>query len=124
MAVKSKPQIWVEYLLTATILSLFRVLPRRTAMWTGTTIGAAAYYLLSRLRRVGLRNLELAFPDKSVRDREKILRGVFRNLGRVMAVFSEFDDLTKDNLRQLIVFEPDPEFVHAYERSKQERRGR
>ena len=36
----------------------------------GAAIGAFAFRALGRLRQVGLRNLELAFPEKSMAERE------------------------------------------------------
>ena len=46
-----------------------------------------AYGALGRLRRVGLRNLALAFPEKADRERERILREEYRNLGYLLAEF-------------------------------------
>jgi KDO2-lipid IV(A) lauroyltransferase len=124
MATKSKPQIWAEYGPSTVLLFMLRILPRPAAMWIGTSLGSIAFHALGRLRRVGIRNLELAFPDKDTREREQILKNVFRNLGRVLAVFSEFDDLTAENLGDLIVYDPDPAYVTSYERSINEGRGR
>jgi KDO2-lipid IV(A) lauroyltransferase len=103
---------------------MFRILPRPAAMWIGILFGSVAYHALGRLRRVGMRNLDLAFPDRDPLERKQILKNVFRNLGRVMAVFSEFDDLTAKNLGDLIVYDPDPAFTASYERSINEGRGR
>src|SRR6202034_1462197 len=57
------------------------VLPRGVARAVGVGLGAAAWVLLGRLRRVGMRNLEVAFPEKTEAEREAILRGVYRSLG-------------------------------------------
>jgi KDO2-lipid IV(A) lauroyltransferase len=43
--------------------------------------------------RVGRANLTAAFPDKSAAEIEKILRGVWDNLGRVAAEFAHIDRL-------------------------------
>lgn len=124
MAKKSSTQIWLEYSLARVILGVLRILPRRVSLWFGIAAGRVGYQLLSKLRAVGLRNLKLAFPEKSEAERVSILKGAFRNLGRVMAVVSGFDDLTADNLADLIEFRPDTEFAAAYKKTKTDGRGR
>ncbi|MEO7538675.1 MAG: lysophospholipid acyltransferase family protein [Pyrinomonadaceae bacterium] len=124
MAKKSSVQIWAEYALSRAVLAALRALPRRTAIWTGVNTGKLAYHLLAKLRGVGLRNLELAFPEKSSAEREQILRAAMRNLGRVMAVVSQFGSVTPENLSDLIEYHPTPEFAAAYEKTKAEGRGR
>jgi KDO2-lipid IV(A) lauroyltransferase len=124
MAKKSKPQIWLEYSVARALLAVLRALPRKMSVWTGVSIGRLAFHTLSKLRRVGIRNLELAFPDKSEAERIAILKSAFRNLGRVMAVTSRFDDLTRDNITELIEYTPEPAFAAKYEETKREGRGR
>lgn len=124
MATKSKPQIWLEYSVARALLGALRVLPMRTAMFVGVTIGRIAYHALGKLRRVGMRNLELAFPEKSEAERVAILKGAFRNLGRVMTVTSWFDSLASDKVTELIEYAPDPAFAATYEETRREGRGR
>lgn len=57
-------------------------------------IAMFAYKVLGRLRRVGLRNLELAFPTLSPREREQILRLEYRNLGWLLAEFCHMPTYT------------------------------
>lgn len=124
MAKKSTLQIRAEYAALRTILGVMGVLPGRIAMTAGKAAGSAAFHLLGKLRGIGLRNLELAFPEKSADDRRAILKGAFRNLGRVLAVISEFNDLDSENINTLITYHPTPEFAAAYEATKREGRGR
>src|SRR5262249_40367061 len=46
---------------------------------------------LLREQRIGRDNLKAAFPDKSPQEIERILRGVWDNLGRVAAEFAHLD---------------------------------
>ena len=55
-------------------------MPRGVARWMGTEIGKMAYRTVKRLRRVGLRNLEIAYPELDEAWREQTLRGVYCNL--------------------------------------------
>jgi len=69
MANKSKPQAWIEYAVVRTLLGTLRVLPMKAAIFVGVTIGSLTYHALGKLRRVGMRNLELAFPEKTEGER-------------------------------------------------------
>jgi KDO2-lipid IV(A) lauroyltransferase len=124
MAKKGKPQIWAEYALARTLMTAFQIMPRSLSVRVGQLIARGAYGMFGKLRRVGLRNLELAFPEMEVVEREQILKGAFQNLGRVLGTVSHFDDLTKENFHDLMIYEPEPEFDTAYRRSIDEGRGR
>lgn len=57
------------------------------------------------LRRVGMRNLELAFPERPLAERRRILRASLANLGRMVAELAHLPRLTADDLRRMVVFE-------------------
>lgn len=99
---KSRLQINLEYLIARSLLALFAVLPLRLALSVGSTMGRIGYFFSGRLCRTGLRNLELAFPDLDARRREELLRGCFRNLGKLLGVFSHFGKSRPEALRELI----------------------
>ena len=42
----------------------------------GIGLGQLVYLLHGKLRHVGMRNLEMVFPEKSLRERRRIVRGV------------------------------------------------
>ena len=94
------------------------VLPLGLARLLGIGIGYLAYFLHVRLRRVGLRNLQLAYPNKTKRERKRIVRGVFRTLGRQLADFCHFPDFSKKNIQSLAVYEGFECFDHARARGK------
>ena len=77
-------------------------LPRWVARGLGAGIGAVAYRLLGRLRRVGQRNLALAMPELSAERREEILKGVYRSLGWQLAEFARMERYTPENTRNWI----------------------
>jgi KDO2-lipid IV(A) lauroyltransferase len=124
MGKKNKPQIWAEFALVSGIMSAFRLLPGRTSVRLGRLVGRLTHRRLSKLASVGMRNLELAFPDKQVEEREAILSGAFENLGRVLGTVSHFGSLTLENIKDLIVYDPDPGFDEAYQKSLADGRGR
>jgi KDO2-lipid IV(A) lauroyltransferase len=69
-------------------------LPRSIARKLGEGIGALAWWLLARLRNVGLRNLQIAYPEKNARERRDILRGEYRSLGWQIAEFCKMRGYT------------------------------
>jgi KDO2-lipid IV(A) lauroyltransferase len=95
-----------------------RMLPRTWARAVGAAIGACAFYGLGRLRRVGARNLELAFPEKSAAEREAILRSVYRNLGYLLAEFCKMPDYTAVSASRFIRYEGLDNYLKARDKGK------
>jgi KDO2-lipid IV(A) lauroyltransferase len=80
-------------------------LPLASAVRVGAAGGRVAWALARGLRRVGMRNLELAFPERPVAERRRILRASFANLGRMAAELAHLHRMTADDLRTLVRFE-------------------
>jgi KDO2-lipid IV(A) lauroyltransferase len=102
MGKRGKVQTALEYAVARSLLTGLGLLPRPVAVATGRGVGRIAYGLSDRLRRTGFRNLELAFPEMSERERERILRGCFKNLGRLLGEFSQFPHATPESLRRIV----------------------
>jgi len=100
MAEHGKLQTNLEYWLARIVIGFLAALPLSLAIRLGSKIGQLGGWM-GKLRRTGGRNLELAFPELSADEREKLLRGSFKNLGRLLGVFSHFRDST-DTLREKI----------------------
>jgi KDO2-lipid IV(A) lauroyltransferase len=84
------------------VLIVARVLgrmPRGLARLFSGALALLVYLLLSRLRRVGERNLELALPNLRRRERAEILRGVYRHLGWQLVEFCRMSRYTPENTR-------------------------
>jgi len=95
-----------------------RLLPRRVGRAIGAAIGAIAFHALGRLRRVGIRNLKLAFPEMTAADREATLRSEYRNLGFLLAEFSKMPDYTAETASRFIRYEGLENYLAARERGK------
>lgn len=95
----------LQYAPLAVLVRLVGVLPRPIAHALGISVGKLVYYLHPRLRRVGLRNLELAFPEKPLRERRKILKGVYTSLGRLLGEFCLFPYYTLSNASEAVVYQ-------------------
>jgi len=96
---------WVEYLPAWLLLKVLGLLPRRWALWAGYVVGALAYWFWPKLRPVGQRNLELAFPELDQQERDRILKAAFRNLGRLLGEFSQFPKHTPVNINRIVEYE-------------------
>jgi KDO2-lipid IV(A) lauroyltransferase len=95
-----------------------RLLPRKVARAVGAAIGAIAFRVLGRLRRVGLRNLELAFPEMTAADRESTLRSEYRNLGLLLAEFCKMPGYTAATASRFIRYEGLENYLTARDRGK------
>ena len=65
-----------------------------------------------------MRNLELAFPEKSIAERERILKGVYRSLGRLLAEIPKFPDYTLENVDRIAVYDGLENYLAARDRGK------
>ena len=95
----------LEYALAWPFIKILGVLPRSLARAFGIGIGWVVYLLHVRLRQVGMRNLALAFPEKSAAERGRILRGEFTSLGRQLAEVCQIPKYTPENVDQVVVYE-------------------
>jgi KDO2-lipid IV(A) lauroyltransferase len=95
-----------------------RLLPRSVARAVGAAIGAIAFRALGRLRRVGVRNLELAFPEMTAADREAILWSEYRSLGFLLAEFCKMPDYTGATASRFIRYDGLENYLAARDRGK------
>jgi KDO2-lipid IV(A) lauroyltransferase len=95
----------IEYAAAWPLIKILGILPRPAARAVGMGLAWVVYLLHVRLRRVGMRNLSLAFPEKSDAERARILRGEFFSLGRQLAEVCHFPEYTLENIDEVVVFE-------------------
>jgi len=72
---------WLEYLPFIAVAKLVRALPRHAALVLGRRLGLFARWLQPRRQKIARDNLARAFPEKSVAEREAILRTMYAHLG-------------------------------------------
>jgi KDO2-lipid IV(A) lauroyltransferase len=95
----------LEYAAVWLLVRPLGALPRPAGRLAGIVLARLVYALHRRLRRVGMRNLELAFPEKSRRERRRIVRGVFDGLGRQLAEFCRFPRYTRENVGEVAIYD-------------------
>ena len=115
--------MWLEYAAVRGLLGFLGFLPRRAALSVATSASSLAYHLLGGLRRVAATNLAIAFPGLSEAEKERLAKGAFRNLGRILGEMSQFPKATHESLKKLIDFQIDPDVYAEYQQLKAEGRG-
>jgi KDO2-lipid IV(A) lauroyltransferase len=108
----------MEFVFVWIFVHLVGMLPRGLARLVGSGIGTVAFRGLGRLRRVGVRNLKLAFPEKTESERDRILRGGYRNLGYLLAEFCLMSGYTPESASRFIRYEGLENYLQARERGK------
>ncbi len=104
---------YLEYAVAWIVLKSIGALPRPLAIKAGEAIGALAHLLLPHLRHHAQINLRIAFPELEQKERERILRGSFRNLGRLLGEVSQFPRFTGANISSVVVYEGLEHFLQA-----------
>jgi Kdo2-lipid IVA lauroyltransferase/acyltransferase len=108
----------LEYAAAWPFIKVLGILPRPLARAFAIALAQIVYLLHGRLRRVGMRNLELAFPEKSVAERTRILRGEFSSLGRQLAEVCHFPDYTLENVDKVVLYDGFENYERAKARGK------
>ena len=118
MAKHGNVQITLEYLAARLALGLLGRLPISFSMKVGQAIGRLAHMVATDLRVTGQRNLLLAFPEKSDAERQELLLGCFRSLGRELGIFSHFQTSSQSELREIFEVSGLENYVRAKELGK------
>lgn len=102
---RGKLQTDLEYAAVRTLLAALGALPRPAAVRLGRAFGRLTYLLVGGLRRTGMRNLELAFPEMPAAERARTLRRSLGTLGRQLGEFSQFPRSTPAEIARLVEYD-------------------
>lgn len=108
----------IEYAAAWPFVKILGILPRRLSRAFAIAIAQLVYLLHFRLRQVGMRNLAMVFPEKSLQERKRILRGEFTSLGRQLAELCQFPHYTQENIDEVVVYDGLENYERAYARGK------
>lgn len=109
---------YTEYAVAWAILKSLGALPRPVALKVGQAVGALARMVLPHLRRHAEINLRLAFSGLDEHGRERLMRGTFRNLGRLLGEVTQFPHLNRENVSSVVVYEGLENFLAAQARGR------
>jgi Kdo2-lipid IVA lauroyltransferase/acyltransferase len=107
-----------EYTLAFLFLKLFAAMPRSVAFHAAKTLAWLGFHLAGRQRRAGMRNLRMAFPELSDDERNRILRGSFENLGRLLVEFTHLPELNQGNISRLVVHDGLENYLEGLSRGR------
>ena len=94
-----------EFIAGWLVLKTLQLLPRPVARFLSASIARLLYWLTPRLRRVADQNLRMALPSLSPAEHERICRGVYRSLGRLLAECARFPRLNRSNIGDILDYE-------------------
>ncbi len=98
-----------EYAVTKGMLELCRILPERSIFALFEGIGLLLYATVGRRRKMALRNIGIAFPEKSPRERTRLVRQSFLILSESLACNALLMNGRISNDRLLSMVEVDSE---------------
>jgi Kdo2-lipid IVA lauroyltransferase/acyltransferase len=110
---KNTPSFWEPLFLT-----ILNLIPLGARVWLFRRVAEIAYFLDERHRRIALRNLAIAFPERREKAREKIAKAAFRQLGTVLAEFPFIPKLNRRNVEKFIWIEGVEHFHKAKEKGR------
>jgi len=108
----------LEFIVVWVLVRFLGLLPRRIARSVGAGIGWLAYEVVPRLRNVGIKNLQLAFPTWSDQKRREILRNLYRSLGWLLAEFCQMPKYTRENSQSFLRCEGLERYLAARDKGK------
>jgi KDO2-lipid IV(A) lauroyltransferase len=105
----------IEYVLLRAVMGLLAALPLVVALRIGELVALIAYAIDVPHRRIGMRNLGIAFPEKPLAERRRILRQSFLNLGRMAVELAHLPKLSASQLLDMVRFEDEAWWREAVE---------
>ncbi|MBX7173883.1 MAG: lysophospholipid acyltransferase family protein [Pyrinomonadaceae bacterium] len=99
---RSNFQNKVELYAVRALLGAIGALPLKTSMNFGKKVGVFFAKRFPKLQKTAKRNLEIAFPEISEAERERIALGTFESLGRHLGFVSHFKKFQLEDIRNLV----------------------
>lgn len=97
--------LWCKTSVTLSFIAFMRILPLSVARKLGRLGGHVAYYVIPRVRTIGLENLHLAYGDTlTLHEKKVILKKSMINLGLIGAELPHQAILTSDRRDEVCAF--------------------
>ena len=92
----------LELFSVSSVFWLLSRFPLRWSMGIGRSFGILVGKFLSKLNRIAYRNLQIAFPNTSDKEKKAIIRGTFASLGRHLGFISHFRFFGRKDAKKLV----------------------
>ncbi len=112
---RSKLQNRSELLAVRSLLGAIGALPLETSMRFGKSVGKFLAKRFPKLQKTARRNLEIALPQISAEEKQRIIYGTFESLGRHLGFVSHFKKFKLEDIRNLIEVVGKEHFDKAHE---------
>lgn len=107
-----------HYLIALIVLNSLALTPRPVSNSFARFYAGVLDLALPRLRRIAMRNLEMAFPDMPLAERRRIASGAFHSIARLLSAFAKFPQMRRGNIAQWIRYEGYEHFEAGLTRGK------
>jgi len=107
-----------ESALAHAILGFLGRVPRPLGRCLAAFTAILIQWLVPRYRRVAHRNLRLAMPQLTAAERRRLVRGIYLNLGRMLAEFAHFPDYTRENVSRTVTYDGFENYAEAVGRGR------
>ncbi len=97
-------QNYIEYLLVLLVRFFIQLLPLRLALWFGRGLGTFVFYVVRIRRRVAVENLLRVFPEKPLREINRIARQTYVNFGQNIIEFMRLPKASPEVLAKQVTF--------------------
>ncbi|MEW6321713.1 MAG: lysophospholipid acyltransferase family protein [Acidobacteriota bacterium] len=104
----------LEYAAVRALRGVVRLLPRHARGALGGALGRLVWAFDARHRQTARTNLARAFPNRTPREVDAIVRQVFAHFGRLLVHLLEFSAFTPDEVAARVEFEGEDYARHAY----------
>jgi KDO2-lipid IV(A) lauroyltransferase len=108
----------LEYVIVRVLIAAARVTPDALVRAGGGLLGVAFYVVDGAHRRIANRNLAVAFPRRTPRERRAIARRVFAHFGRLLVEILKFGTLSSEAMLARVEFEGEERARLAYAQGK------
>ena len=118
MASRNRALDLIEYLAVFMVLKILEWLPLRMARALAGRLAGLVQAFTPRWRRVAHRNLDIALPEIDLVTRQRIVEGVYQNLGRILVTLGHMPQLSAANIHDWIRYEGYEHFQQALQRER------
>jgi KDO2-lipid IV(A) lauroyltransferase len=109
---------WLEYAAVRVALKLLEILPQGAARSLASAVARLLYRLSPKLRKTAEFNLRLAFPEWTDAQRQKVIRKMAQNLGRMAAEFARMPKYSAEHIQDLVILDGHENFLRAQQQGK------
>ncbi len=90
------------YFLLKIISKIFQIIPRRIALYIGRMFGTFFYYFVPIRKTIANKNLDIAFPKWSTKQKKAVLYSCYKHYGMVLIDFFRLPKIKKYNDKNIV----------------------